>query len=123
MLVGENIIQDKSSDSLMIYSLIENITSVSFPYFFQNFELLVTLDKEDLDEDTQSCVIRVFNNDYEVISYNANVSFFGQNYTRVFYTINGIAASQPGNLRIEFHLGEQKLNSYFIKLEQIDLSL
>ena len=117
LIPAKGVIRDANTNTISIFSIIEEIKAQGFPLFITELYIYFHLIKEKNDSDKFKTNLLVLNNEEEIFKYSITSNFQGQDKNNTTIRLNGLAIKNPGMLKFIIKSGSKLLSSYEVKVE------
>ena len=114
MLCAESIVVDARTNNVSVFNIMDELSAESFPIFLQRFTVLTVLERDDDNDSTIECFLRITLADEEILNQAFDINFQDKKRTRNIVTLGGMTVLRPGTLEVSFWLGEERLGQYQI---------
>lgn len=105
VLCAEAIIVDQFTNKLSLINLLENVAAAGFPFVFPNLSALISIRREDGENESPDAEIVVSISEVELAKAPLNVNFQGANYTRSIFNMAGVLIEGPGEISLVARVG------------------
>ena len=119
LAAAERIISDSRTGKISAIDLIEEVTSVQFPFLVMSPFIVATFEKENDDEEESQGELIFKNDDEEIVRSNFTISFGGLKRARSIIELNAMIIPKPGHLSISVRVNDIHLRDWDILVSQI----
>ncbi len=120
MLCAEGIVRDVESNNISIFNVLEEVSSTTFPIYFQRFFVFAAAGKSGDDSGKPICNLDVRLNGDLLLSLPFTLDFQGKPRTKTIISIGGLVVPTSGILRTAFVCDQQEINSCEIAVKRIE---
>lgn len=118
LLGAKGVIRDADSNTISIFSIIEEIGAAGFPLFVQNFAVLAVFRRKPDDEELHDPIIRFTLGNDRILESPVAVNFQKKLRSRNIINVQGLVLSNPGVLTLEVRNDGRRLARYEISVAQ-----
>ena len=118
VLAAERILVDSRSGKVTAINLIEDISSVTFPYLVITPFILASFQKETGDPEETEATLVFMVDDQEIGRSSFIIEFSGHPRTRSILELNALVIPKPGRLKICVQVGDTTFGDWDIYVRQ-----
>lgn len=120
-ICSEGIVQDRRSNNVTIYNILEEIRSVGFPLLVPRLFFYSWIMREHRDkEETYDLLFEISLDGKGILTQGVPINFRKKPRTRTIVEIGGLPISKAGNLSFKLSYEGKKLGEYFALVMAVD---
>jgi hypothetical protein len=112
LLAARNVITDSKAGSLSAIDILEDITVQSFPYIIDKFNILLSLERENTNNNEIEGKVIISLNNATLIEKNETFSFNGKLRKVTVFAATNVVIPSPGKITITVKLDEKTFSEY-----------
>ncbi len=116
IFLARNITIDQLTNTVSVFSIIEEMYSDKFPVGSGPINLFIMLEKESSDTDKQKMELQIFNNEMILHNISIDLDFQSKNRLRQTININNLVLNS-GTLKCACVIEKKEIGSYYIRVE------
>jgi len=120
-ICSEGIVQDRKSNNITVYNILEEVRSVGFPLLVQRLFFYSWIMREDKDkEESYDLRFEVSIDGEEILTQGVPINFNKKPRTRTIIEIAGLPIPKIGNLSFKLSYKNKNLGEYCVMVKAVD---
>ena len=113
-LCAEGVIVDQRSNSVSVFTILEEVTPQELPIVLTQFVVLAILERDEGDPGKCDCTLALSLNDEGIFEQHMEVDFQGKLRLRQMVHFGGVPIEKPGTLTASLELGGEEIGEWRI---------
>jgi hypothetical protein len=115
---SESIVRDAETNNLSIFNMLEELTSIEFPFVLPRFATLFYLERDEQDPNVIDATITLSLNTTLIGQAVGKGDFEEKSRTRIILAVQGLVIPEPGVLTATVSVDGQELSSWSIIVQK-----
>ncbi len=114
-LAAKGVVRDAETNTISVFSILEQIGAVGFPFIFQELGVLALWRRSQEDPSSFDLVFSITNNNTRLgQETTVRIAFEQGTVHRSIITLQGVVVAEPGELRFSFSQNGAQVATYAI---------